>query len=48
LRVYSENEPDVTKQSLDPQVALKGLMAIANEVAQIRELTGREKPTVIT
>jgi phosphoglucomutase len=49
LRVYLESyEPDVAKQSLDPQVALKGLMAIANEVAQIRELTGREKPTVIT
>jgi phosphoglucomutase len=49
LRVYLESyEPDVAKQSLDPQIALKDLMPIANEVAQIRKLTGREKPTVIT
>jgi phosphoglucomutase len=49
LRVYLESyEPDIAKQSLDPQVALKDLISIADELAHIRELTGMEKPTVIT
>ncbi len=49
LRLYLESfEADATKQSLDPQVALGDLIAIAEELAHIRELTGMEKPTVIT
>lgn len=49
LRVYLENyEADVTKQNLDPQQALAELIAIADEVAQIRHFTVMEKPTVIT
>ena len=49
LRVYVESyEPDAAKQNLDPQEALGTLIAIADEVAQIRTLTGMEKPTVIT
>ncbi|BAY73945.1 phosphoglucomutase domain protein [Nostoc linckia NIES-25] len=49
LRVYLESyEPDAAKQNLDPQQALADLIAIADEIAQIRTLTGREKPTVIT
>lgn len=49
LRVYLESfEPDPARQGLDPQVALAELIAIANEVAQIQTLTGRDKPTVIT
>ncbi|WP_373539444.1 alpha-D-glucose phosphate-specific phosphoglucomutase [Chamaesiphon sp.] len=49
LRLYLESfEADATKQSLDPQVALRDLIAIAEELAHIRELTGMEKPTVIT
>jgi phosphoglucomutase len=49
LRVYLESyEPDVAKQSLDPQIALKDLIAIADELAHIRELTGMAAPTVIT
>ncbi len=49
LRVYLESyEPDVAKQGLDPQVALAELIAIADEFAQIRALTGMDKPTVIT
>jgi phosphoglucomutase len=49
LRVYLESyEPDAAKQNLDPQQALAELIAIADEIAQIRTLTGREKPTVIT
>lgn len=49
LRVYLESyEPDVSKQGLDPQDALAALITLADEVAQIRTLTGRDKPTVIT
>ncbi len=49
LRVYLESyEPDPTKHDLDPQVALASLITIVQEIAQIRELTGREQPTVIT
>ena len=49
LRVYIESyEADVAKQNLDPQQALAELIAIADEVAQIRNFTGMEKPTVIT
>jgi phosphoglucomutase len=49
LRVYLESyESDPAKQQRDPQEALASLIAIADEVAQIRALTGREQPTVIT
>ncbi|ABW30086.1 alpha-D-glucose phosphate-specific phosphoglucomutase [Acaryochloris marina] len=49
LRVYLESyEPDVSKQGLDPQDALAPLITLADEVAQIRTLTGRDEPTVIT
>ena len=49
LRVYLESyEPDVSKQGLDPQDALASLITLADEVAQIRTLTGRDEPTVIT
>lgn len=49
LRLYLENfEADDSKHSLDPQIALGTLISIAEEVAQIRENTGRDKPTVIT
>lgn len=49
LRVYLESyESDPTRQTLDPQVALQELIAIADEVAQIRQFTGMDQPTVIT
>jgi phosphoglucomutase len=49
LRVYLESyESDPAKQQSDPQTALASLIAIAEEVAQIRAFTGREQPTVIT
>ena len=49
LRVYLESyEPEVAKQHLDPQVALADLIQIADGVAQIKTLTGMDKPTVIT
>jgi phosphoglucomutase len=49
LRVYLESyEPDPAKQDLDAQDALAELIAIADELAQIRAHTGMDKPTVIT
>ncbi|MBV9385979.1 MAG: hypothetical protein JOZ78_06090 [Chroococcidiopsidaceae cyanobacterium CP_BM_ER_R8_30] len=49
LRVYLESyEPDPAKHDLEPQQALADLIAIADEIAQIRNHTARERPTVIT
>ncbi|MEB3231582.1 MAG: alpha-D-glucose phosphate-specific phosphoglucomutase [Leptolyngbyaceae bacterium] len=49
LRVYLESyEPDASKHGQDPQVALADFIKIADEVAQIQTLTGRDQPTVIT
>lgn len=49
LRLYLESyEPDESKHLLDPQEALKPLIVLADETAKIQELTGRNKPTVIT
>ena len=49
LRVYIESfEPDVARQNQDAQIALGELIGIAEQVAQIRKFTERERPTVIT
>jgi len=49
LRIYLESyEPDPTKHNLDPQEALGELITIADEIAQIKTITGRQQPTVIT
>ena len=49
LRVYLERyEPNVGNHALNPQTALKDLIAIAAEVAQIHTFTNRSTPTVIT
>jgi phosphoglucomutase len=49
LRVYLESyEADAAKHGLDAQVALADLIAIADEIANIRTLTGMNTPTVIT
>jgi phosphoglucomutase len=49
LRVYLEKyEPDPAKQMEDTQTALADYIQLADEMAQIRARTGREKPTVIT
>jgi phosphoglucomutase len=49
LRVYLESyEADKTKQNIETQQALGNLISIADEIAQIRENTGMDKPTVIT
>jgi phosphoglucomutase len=49
LRLYVESyEPNIAKHSLDTQEALKELIEIADQIAQIKVLTGRDRPTVIT
>jgi phosphoglucomutase len=49
LRVYIENhEPDSARHDQDPQVALAELIQLADELAGVRERTGRVKPDVIT
>ncbi|MDY6805881.1 MAG: alpha-D-glucose phosphate-specific phosphoglucomutase [Cyanobacteriota bacterium] len=49
VRVYLESyEADSSKHGLDPQDGLSELINIADEIAQIRNYTGMEKPTVIT
>ena len=49
LRVYFESyEPDPAKQDQETQQALGDLIAIAETVAQIRDTTGMDTPTVIT
>jgi phosphoglucomutase len=49
LRVYIERlETDPANQEEDPQAALAGLIAISDSLAQIRERTHRDRPSVIT
>ena len=49
IRIYLESyQPDVAKHHLDAQVALKELIGIAMEISQLKEITGRDTPTVIT
>ena len=49
LRVYLERyEADAGRHELDTQIALADLIITADELAGIRELTGRQQPDVIT
>jgi len=49
LRVYLESyEPNPANQGLDPQTALTTLISIAEQLANIRAITGRDTPDVIT
>ncbi len=49
LRVYLERyEPDPAQHHQDTQVALQDLIALADQIGQIRHFTGRTAPTVIT
>ncbi|MCH5377707.1 MAG: alpha-D-glucose phosphate-specific phosphoglucomutase, partial [Planctomycetes bacterium] len=49
LRVYLERyEADPERQLQDPQQALADLIRIAEQIASIRDTTGRDAPTVIT
>ena len=49
LRVYIERyEADPARHDQDTQAALADLITLADELAGIRQRTGRERPTVIT
>lgn len=49
LRLYVESyEPDPAQHHQDTQEALADLIQLADDLAQIKTLTGRDRPTVIT
>lgn len=49
LRLYLESyEPDPSHHDADPQTALADFIALAEDLAQIRQYTGMNAPTVIT
>ena len=49
LRVYLERfEPDPARHDIETQQALGDLIDLAESIAQIREFTGRDEPSVIT
>jgi phosphoglucomutase len=49
IRIYLESfEADGSKHGQDAQDALAEMIAAADTVSKLRELTGRDKPTVIT
>jgi len=49
IRLYLEAyEPDPAQHGLDAQVALAELIVIALQLTQLKEITGRTAPTVIT
>ena len=49
LRIYLERfELDVTKHGQDAQVALAGLIALAEQLCEVKQRTGRSAPDVIT
>lgn len=49
IRVYVERyEPDPSRHAIDTQEALADLIAVADQISDLRKRTGRDKPTVIT
>ena len=49
MRIYLERyERDATKHDVDPQLALKDLIDLAEELCEVKKLTGMTAPTVIT
>ncbi|OHC69966.1 MAG: alpha-D-glucose phosphate-specific phosphoglucomutase [Rhodocyclales bacterium GWA2_65_20] len=49
LRLYLEAfDADPARQKVDAQVALASLIAIADDISELRQRSGRERPTVIT
>jgi len=49
LRIYLEAfDPNVANHHLDAQVALAEMIEIALNISQLKQRTGRDKPTVIT
>jgi phosphoglucomutase len=49
LRIYLEQyEEDASKLQIDPQIVLSDLIDIAETLSQVKQLTGRNEPSVIT
>ena len=49
LRLYVERyEPDASRHAIETQEALSDLIAVAEDVAEIKRYTGMNEPTVIT
>jgi phosphoglucomutase len=49
VRLYLERyEADPARHAIDTQAALAKLAAIADQVAQLRQRTGRTQPSVVT
>ena len=49
IRVYVERyEPDPAKHGIDTQEALGDLIAVADEISELKKRSGRDAPTVIT
>ncbi len=49
VRIYFEKyEADPSKLELDPQSVLRPLIDLALKLSNLKELTGRTEPTVIT
>jgi phosphoglucomutase len=49
IRLYLEKyEADPARHDIDPQQALAGLAAIADQLSQLKERTGRVQPSIIT
>lgn len=49
LRIYLEQyEADASKHQVDPQIVLSALIEIAETLCQVKQLTGRSEPSVIT
>lgn len=49
IRIYVERyEPDTARHAIETQEALADLIAVADEISELKARTGREKPTVIT
>jgi len=49
IRLYLESyEADVSKHDMDAQHALADMITAADNISKLRELSGRDRPTVIT
>jgi len=49
IRLYLESfEDDSARQHMDAQDALADMIVAANDISKLRELSGRDRPTVIT
>lgn len=49
VRVYVERyEPDASRHDIETQTALADLIAVADEISELKQRSGRDQPTVIT